>query len=49
MKRKIEHLSKKIAEYNDRLDHAATPEEIEWALRMKRIYENALLSLEEKR
>lgn len=47
MKRKIEHLFKKLREYTEMLDHATTPEEIEEALRGKRMYEDALLYLEE--
>lgn len=48
MKRKIEWLTKQIKHYTDMLDHATTAEEIKVATRMKKAYENALLSLEEE-
>lgn len=47
MKRKIEHLMKKLREYTDLLDHATTRGQIKEALKMKRLYESALLALEE--
>ena len=48
MKRKIDHLTKKIAEYKTALDHATTADEIKSATRMLRAYENALIALEEE-
>ena len=47
MKRKIEQLTRQIQRYTEMLDHAATLTEIGEAIRMKRLYENVLLSLEE--
>lgn len=48
MKRKIAHLTKMIKHYTQALDHATTPAEIGMALKMKTLYENALIALEEQ-
>ena len=48
MKRKIEFLTRKIAEYKAALDHAHTASEIKVSTRMLRAYENALIALEEE-
>lgn len=48
MKRKIEHLFAMLARYQAELDGATTPEEIGRATRMVRLYENAIIALEEK-
>ena len=48
MKRKIEFLTRKIAECKTALDHAHTADEIKSATRMLRAYENALIALEEE-
>lgn len=48
MKRKIEFLTRKIAECKSALDHAHTASEIKTATRMLRAYETALMALEEE-
>ena len=47
LRRVIDRLTKKLSEWSDKLDHAKTAEEIGKATRMKRLYENALLELED--
>ena len=46
LKRKYDHLTKMARKYEADLDRATTPEEIGKALRMKRLYEDAMIALE---
>lgn len=48
MRRKIEWIAKQIRHYTEMLDRAVTLAEIGKAIRMRRLYENALLRLGEE-
>jgi len=48
LERKFRHLDKKLNEWRAKLDRAATTPEINEAVRMVRLYESAIISLEEE-